>query len=126
MRAAKLEDELKSVREALVGLENENHSLRITLDLIVSEKSLLLQRLAESISAIDDGRSRIEQMTRALAAAQIERKNLIDAIAAGHENLELIRSTLVAKERQIQQLEQSRWTPIRDHSETMLADTVTF
>ena len=108
VRVEQVKRELASAREALAGLENENHSLRMTFDLIVSEKALLLHRLAEDSSAIDDARSRIELLTTALTAAQIERKRLIAEIAASHERLELIQHNLAAKEEQIRQLEQSR------------------
>jgi chromosome segregation ATPase len=108
VRVEQVKRELASAREALSGLENENHSLRMTFDLIVNEKALLLHRLAEDSSAIDDARSRIELLTTALTAAQIERKELIAEIAASHERLELIQHNLAAKEEKIRQLEQSR------------------
>ncbi len=126
MRVAQLENELRLLHEALAGLENESHSLQLTLYLIVGEKSILLDRLAESDRAIGDARSRIELLTVALAAAHIEHKKLTAEIAESHDKLELLRSTLLAKEHQIQRLEQSRTTAIKDHSGTLLADTVTF
>ena len=116
VRVEKVKRELASALEALAGLENENHSLRMTFDLIVSEKALLLHRLAEDSSAIDDARSRIELLTMALTAAQIEREELIAEIAASHERLELIQNNLAAKEEQIRQLEQSRPVPIEHHN----------
>lgn len=119
---AKLEAELRSVHEAMASLEIENHSLQVTFDLIGNEKSLLLRRLAESDRVIEVARSRNELVTMALTAAQIERRKLIAEIATGNAKLELIRSTLLAKERQIRELEQSGSGP----SEILLADTVTF
>ena len=119
---AKLEAQLRSVHEAMASLEIENHSLQVTLDLIGNEKSLLLRRLAESDRVIEVARSRNELVTMALTAAQIERRKLIAEIATGNAKLELIRSTLLAKERQIRELEQSGSGP----SEILLADTVTF
>jgi chromosome segregation ATPase len=116
VRVEQVKRELASAREALSGLENENHSLRMTFDLIVNEKALLLHRLAEDSSAIDDARSRIELLTTALTAAQIERKEQIAEIVASHERLELIQNNLAAKEEQIRQLERPRPALIEHHS----------
>lgn len=125
-RVAKLENELRLLREALASRDNENHSLQLTLDLIVSEKSLLLARLAETDRAIGDVSSLIELLTAALAATHVERKRLVAEIAESHDKLELLRGTLMATEHELLQLEQMRSMAFKTHSETLLADTVTF
>lgn len=75
-RVVELRGEVDSAREELIFRENENHSLQMSLDLIVSENLRLSRRLTESDSAVDKARSQLEQKKTAFTAAKAERNNL--------------------------------------------------
>jgi chromosome segregation ATPase len=64
--AAEPNDELSAARDELVLLENKNHSLQMSLDLMVSENARLSGCLTASDSAIESGRSEFARMKTAL------------------------------------------------------------
>lgn len=56
-RVTELEDEFGPARDELIRRENENRSLRASLDLVVSDNSRLCHHLAERNAAINNAHS---------------------------------------------------------------------
>jgi len=125
-RIAALGNELAAVRERLVALENVSESLRSSLDLIIRENSRLLLRVAESDAKLGKAQEQIAQMKKAFIVTAIELKRLAGDKSTANEKLKLVQHSLLAKERYIQQLEQSLVKPIASSAAKVLADTVTF
>ena len=122
-RIAKLEDELSSANEKLAILENQNHSLQTSLDLIVSENLRLSRCLTESEARVDKARSQIDRIRTVLKAAEAERRMLRAKIDARNEGPELLPGRLAAKEHQIQEICSK---PIGNSTQTLLASTIKF
>jgi chromosome segregation ATPase len=96
-RVAELEAELASGCEQLGILENENHSLRKSLDLIASEYSLLSSRLMESDAAVDEALSQFEQMMTSLTVAEADRTEQAIALEAANKKRQDEAETLNAR-----------------------------
>jgi len=104
-RIAELEGELGSVREALVFRENENLSLRTSLDSIVSENWRLFRRLTESEAAVDEANEKRRTETNALntrfeamsSRAVAAEKLLADVRHAAMKLLAEVRQSLPAR-----------------------------
>jgi len=122
-RIAKLEDELSSARERLVILENQNHSLQKSLDLMISESLRLSRALSESEATLDKARSQIDRIRTVLKAAEAERRMLAAKIDARNEGPELLTGRFAAKEHQIQEICSK---PIGNSAQTLLASTIKF
>lgn len=123
-RIAQLDEQLGLARERLVILENLNHSLRTSFDLIVKENSRLAYRLVESDAAVNKAHSRIDQMKKVLRAAELEIENLAAAISAGNEKLEFLHNSVLGKDRYIRELQHLGLKPIENSTETVLAGTI--
>ncbi len=80
----KLESDLSSAHEQIALLENENHSLRSSLDLTVSENSRLSHRLTESEAAC----TLLKEMKASLMSVQADRDELAAAEDETHRKLE--------------------------------------
>ncbi len=125
-RIAALRAELGAIRERLIALENVSHSLRSALGLIIRENSRLSLRLTESDGKLGKAQAEIEQMKKAFIVAWIELKKLAADKSTANEKLKLVQHSLLAKERYIQQLEQSLAKPFESSAAKVLADTITF
>jgi hypothetical protein len=125
-RIGELEASLGATYEQLDLQENENCSLRTSLDLLIGENSRLSGRLAESEAlcvAAGKKREEAELNLRALvndkAAAKRDIAEAIDARDAAENKLEMLRTLLRLTDRQVQELEESRSTLIEGTSELL-------
>jgi len=87
-RRAELEDELRVGREDLDHSDNENRSLRTSLDLVTAENARLSERLTESAVETDALRARLENSKTALLAAEAEHDRLAVAIREAQSKIE--------------------------------------
>lgn len=111
-RRAELEDELRVGREDLDHSDNENRSLRTSLDLVTAENARLSERLTESAVETDALRARLENSKTALLAAEL-------AAEAEHDRLAVaIREAQSKIEGQNLEL-QSRQAGLLDAGETI-------
>ena len=71
-RIVELENELAAAHDELALRDNENQSLRASLDLMMAESASVTERLAKSDAAQRSTGSQIEYLQTALSAAEIE------------------------------------------------------
>jgi DNA repair exonuclease SbcCD ATPase subunit len=71
-RIAELENELAAAHDELALRDNENESLRTSLDLAMTENAALTERLAKSDAAQHSSGSQLEYLQSALATAETE------------------------------------------------------
>src|ERR1700730_14477274 len=71
-RIAELENELAAAHDELALRDNENQSLRTSLDLAMAENAALTERLAQTDAAQRSTGSQIEYLQTALTAAEAE------------------------------------------------------
>ena len=71
-RIAELENELAATHDELALRDNENESLRTSLDLAMAENAALTERLAKSDAAQHSTGSQLEYLQTALATAETE------------------------------------------------------
>jgi len=71
-RIAELENELAAAHDELALRDNENESLRTSLDLAMTENAALTERLAKSGAAQHSTGSQLEYLQTALATAETE------------------------------------------------------
>jgi hypothetical protein len=90
-RVAELESELNSMHEQLVLREDENHSLRMSMDMVVGANWLLSSRLTESDTRVDQALAQLEQMQISLNAGEAARNKLELQV----QDLEQSRSKLI-------------------------------
>jgi chromosome segregation ATPase len=122
-RTAELEDDLISARERLAILENQNHSLQKSLDLMISESLRLARALSESETTLDKARTQIDHIRIVLSGAKAERRIQTEKIDARNERPELLPNGLAAKEQQVLEICSK---PIGNSAETLLASTIEF
>jgi hypothetical protein len=127
-----LEGELRAAREGLLQSQNENRSVRASLDLVVSDNSRLFRRVTDSDNAADRARCQLEQiktaLTITLTKAQVEYNNLVAAaneekkkrqaeIDAVNTCLEAMSSRVVTAEKLLEEARQSWLVHIGESSE---------
>ena len=71
-RIAELENELATAQDELALRDNENESLRTSLDLAMAENAALTERLTKSDGAQHSTSSQLEYLQTALTAAEAE------------------------------------------------------
>lgn len=87
-RTAELEGELAAARDALALHDNENDSLRASLDLAMGDNARLTQRADDSDAARDEAQARRDYLTTALSAAEAECARLADEARQATEKLQ--------------------------------------
>jgi chromosome segregation ATPase len=100
-RIAELEAKFDTALERIAFQDNENQSLRTSLDLTVSENLRLSNYLSESDATLEKISSELEQ----LKTSEAERNKLS---SMADKKIELLQNLLQAKERRVQKLEQAR------------------
>ena len=132
-RVTELEDELALAHERLVLHENENHSLQISLDLVISEISHISTQLAErerQIEALEQLHSKLIDDTNTLLKTCMGRNA---ALARAEDRLSLLADLFVQLEaanqptrnKKIEQLD-SRLQRELEKDKWLLAETETF
>jgi hypothetical protein len=96
-RIVELEDELRLAREELVLRDNENVSLRTSLDLSIGENSRLSDRLTEIESATKAIASQLASTKTVLTQLEGERKDLVAARNKPNPRLHVETGALKAK-----------------------------
>jgi len=79
-RYADLNDEVNVAREEILLQQNEKHSLKASLDLLVNENAQLTARLTENDAALQQARDRIGRGMAALDAEKLARNSLSAAV----------------------------------------------
>lgn len=79
-RYTELEDELNVSRNEILLQQNDKHALETSLDRLTRENAQLTHRLGESEIAVKKSGSQIEQVQKALYAAQLSCKDLTGAL----------------------------------------------
>jgi len=123
---AEAEARLVATYEQLDLQENENCSLKTSLELLIGENSRLSSRITECEASCAAVEKKLEQMqldlfTLSVRNTAAERK-VTEAIAArdaAENKLELLRNLLRLTDRQVQELEQSRSTLIEGTTELL-------
>jgi hypothetical protein len=123
-RITELKGLVDSSYEWLLFLENENGSLRNSLELFASENRRLCGRLTESEALVGKVYEKFAELKTALRAALAERDKLTAAIAAANRKPRF-ENIVQAKERQVRDLAQPRSKLIENTSTKLLADTIT-
>jgi DNA repair exonuclease SbcCD ATPase subunit len=125
-RIAELEASLGATFEQLDLQENENCSLRTSLDLLTGENSRLSGCLTESETLRVTAEKKLEEaqvsllvLAKVKAVAKRDVAEAIDARNAAESKLEMLRNLLRLTDRQVQELEQSRSTLIEGTSELL-------
>ena len=111
-RVAELEGELGSARKELVLREEQNHSLKASLALMVSENSRLSRCLTESDAAPVDKRvaeleGELDSLRKELVLQTNENRSLQASLAAANKarsQLEQMKTALIAAEAELHQL----------------------
>jgi len=85
---------VESARENLVLQEDENGSLRSSLDQLNGENSRLLRRVAEEQTALENTRRQLDQIQPVLQTTEAERARLAGALAEANERYQSETSTL--------------------------------
>jgi chromosome segregation ATPase len=125
-RIAEFEANLGTTYEQLDLQENENCSLRTSLDLLSGENSRLSDRLADSETQrlaaekkLEDAQVNLLILANDKAAIERDVAGAIDARDAAESKLEMLRNLLRLTDRQVQELEHSRSTLIEGTSELL-------
>jgi chromosome segregation ATPase len=84
-RYAELKDELNVARDEILLQQDDKHSLQKSLDALADENGRLAHGLAESNAAVEDARSKIEQINKELNVAQLARRDLTAALVEVQE-----------------------------------------
>ncbi len=79
-RYADLEDEVNVAREEILLQQNEKHSLKASLDSLVSDNAQLMVRLTESNALFEQARDQTERGKAALDAAMLVHSSLSAAV----------------------------------------------
>ncbi len=93
-RIAELERELALAQEILFLRENENHSLKASLDLFASDNLNLSSRLRERDAAVDEAHRQLRQIKTTLVAAEADRSELTASIEKAKEKRKTEANTL--------------------------------
>jgi chromosome segregation ATPase len=101
-RITELEAKLDTALERIAFQDNENQSLRTSLDLTAGENLRLSSRLSESDATVEEISSQLEQ----LKTKEAERDKLACAL---NEKIELLQNLLQVKERRMQKLKQTHF-----------------
>jgi chromosome segregation ATPase len=125
-RIAELEASVGATYEQLDLQENENCSLRTSLDLLTGENLRLSGRLTGSETLCVTAEKKLEEaqvnllaLAKVKAVAERDVAEAIDARDAAESKLEMLRNLLRLTDRQVQELEQSRSTLIEGTSELL-------